>query len=267
MNPKLYDSSRVKIDSEYARQLLLLNKRNRPIDFNVVRGYAAEMKVGHWKFNGDSIRISVANNILDGQHRLHAIITSGVAIECLIVRGLPDDAFDTIDVGKKRSGGDIFFIKGEKDWNVLSACLNLVHNYEDNRMTPRKTYPITVLEETLQAHPAIRNSVSFAKEKKAKLLPMSACSALHYLFSRRDKLLADVFIETLASGTGLRIDDTIWVLRERLIKNLSDKAKLPTHYIMALTIKTWNAERKGRKMRGLAWRGGEASPEAFPEIE
>jgi hypothetical protein len=266
MNPKLFDSAREKITPEHARQLLLLNKRNRPMDFHHVRVLAREMQAGHWKFNGDSIRISTANNILDGQHRLHAIITSGVTIECLIVRGLPDDAFDTIDVGKKRTGGDIFFIKGEKDCNVLAAALQLVHGYYDNRLTPRKTYPITVLEEALILHPAIRNSVTFAKEKKAKLLPQSACSALHYLFSEKDKLLADIFIESLATGTGLRLEDTIWLLRERLIKNLSDRAKLPTHYIMALAIKTWNAERKGRKMRGLSWRGGEDSPEACPEI-
>lgn len=266
MNPKTFDTARVKIDPEYARQLLLLNRNNRPMNFDHVRMLAREMAAGHWKFNGDSIKISKGDRLMDGQHRLHAIIQSGVTIECLIVRGLEDDIFDTIDVGRKRTGGDIFAIKGERNTNVLSAALNLVTNYEECRMTPRKTYPITVLEITLGEHPAIRNSVDLSTKKKAKLLPQSASAALHYLFSRKDPLMADLFLESIVTGTGLKTTDSVYLLRERLISNLSAKAKLPTHYMMALAIKTWNAERKNRQLRGLSWRGGEDSPEAFPEI-
>lgn len=274
MSPTTFDAHREKITPDDARKFLLTNKNNRPINFDTVRIYANEMKLGHWKFNGDSFKIARSGRLMDGQHRLHAVVSSGVTIEAMVLRGLPDDIFDTLDVGRKRTGGDTFYIKGEKHWNVLSAALSLVRNYEDNRMSPRKTYPIPVLAETLEAHPLIRNSVEFCANNRAKLLPQSCMAALHYLFSQKDKLMADVdklmadvFMEAVRTGTGLSITDTVYLLRERLIKNLSDKAKLPTPYIMALTIKAWNAERAGRKLRYLSFRGGEATPEEFPEIK
>jgi hypothetical protein len=263
-----FDVMRTRIDPTYARQLLLnTNKNNRPLNAQHVKRLAAAMTAGHWKFNGDTITLS-GDRLIDGQHRLAACAESGVTIEVILVKGVNADVFDTKDVGKKRNPADTFSIRGEHNCATLGAALQLLHHYLTVQCrSQRAAYPITVLEEVLEQHPGIRRSVSLVSSQKVKFIPGSALSALHYLFSQKDTVLADAFLEALTSGTNLAEIDPIYVLRERLLNNMVAKGKVPTLYLMAVTVKAWNAMRKGRTIRNLGWRGGEESPEDFPVIE
>lgn len=268
MNPRQFDASKIKITPEHARELLLLNKGNRPLVSHHVKRLTQEMKEGRWKFNGDPIRISVSNRLLDGQHKLHAIVMSNTTQEILLVRGLPDDVFDTIDVGRKRTGSDIFAIMGEKNTSQLTSALNILTNFAEHGMNNRRvSYPVTVLEDTLDQHPTIRHSISFLANYKGRLMPQSCAAALHYLFTQKDALLADSFFEALTSGANLSQGDPVFLLRERLIANCAARQKYDVTYIMAISVKAWNAMRTKKSLRVLGWRGGEESPEQFPIIK
>ncbi len=267
-----FDMVRTRITPEYARELLLKNTCNRNLSWNAIKRHIVEMKAGRWKFNGDTVRISSANVLLDGQHKLHACAESGVTIECILVKGLAPDVFDTIDTGRKRSGGDIFGIRGEKHATLLASVLSVVHHYQVTKYsTHNPGYPATLLEEVLDKNPTIRRSVAMIGNatKKTRFIPGSVLASLHYLFSQLDGILADAFVDALVTGTNLDKTDPIFLLRERLINNQISKGKLPPYYIMALTIKTWNAVRKGKSLKVLVWKGGSANeaPEPFPIIE
>ena len=60
----------VKIGPEDAMQMLEMNGTNRPLNDQHVKRIARQIADGKWKFNGDTIKLSVSNDILDGQHRL-----------------------------------------------------------------------------------------------------------------------------------------------------------------------------------------------------
>lgn len=64
----------VEITPELARQLLSNNKINRKIKPTIVERYAEQMEAGEWKFTGDTIKVDGEGMLLDGQHRLLAII-------------------------------------------------------------------------------------------------------------------------------------------------------------------------------------------------
>ena len=70
-----------------ANQLLAQNKRNRPLNLKYVNHLASEMKQGRWEANGESIKLN-GSELLDGQHRLHAIKLSGVTVPILVVSGI-----------------------------------------------------------------------------------------------------------------------------------------------------------------------------------
>lgn len=105
----------VLITPEVANRMLDRNTGNRSIRASVARRYAEEMKRGSWRETGDPIRVSVNGNLIDGQHRLHAITLSGVPLRApIITLRRKDDAYAEltaiglpIDDHSKRQAHDI----------------------------------------------------------------------------------------------------------------------------------------------------------------
>lgn len=97
----------LEIGPDVARELLDLNTDGqRTLSTDAVERYATDMVTMDWIFNGAPILISDNNELLDGQHRLSAIIESGESQVVLIVRGVNAAAMTTIDAGRKRSYAD-----------------------------------------------------------------------------------------------------------------------------------------------------------------
>ena len=111
------------ITPEIARVYLTRNIVNRRITESRVNSYAEEMKKGLWQVNGDAIRFSKSGNLIDGQHRLKACILADVQFQTLVIRGLNDDSFVTIDNGKPRSSCDVFYISDIENANQVSTIV------------------------------------------------------------------------------------------------------------------------------------------------
>ena len=75
-------------------------QKNRKVDDNLVDRYAHQMKKGLWDVNGEGIIIAESGRLLNGQHRLHAVIKSGKTIQSVVIYGVEEEAFKTIDTGK-----------------------------------------------------------------------------------------------------------------------------------------------------------------------
>ena len=53
-----------------------------------VNEYIAQMRKGLWVLNGETVCFDANGALMDGHHRLLAIIESGITIEVLVVRGV-----------------------------------------------------------------------------------------------------------------------------------------------------------------------------------
>ncbi len=102
-------------------------------------------------------------------------------------------------------------------------------------------------------HQDIDKSLAFGRQPE-RLLPPSTSVAAHYIFGRIDPEKADDFMRQVMNGEGLAERSPALVLRRRLILNLQSKANLPSIYILALTIKAWNAFRRGKEVGALHFR-------------
>ena len=91
-----------------ARNYLENNTRNRKINNQTVKRYAVDMKSGNWKLNGETIVFDVDNVLKQGQHRLLACIKADTPFKTVVVRGVDNDTFDTIDTGHGRNMSDMF---------------------------------------------------------------------------------------------------------------------------------------------------------------
>ena len=103
----------MRITPAIARQMLERNKKNRPLNTLHVKNMKDMFLAGDMILNGETIIFDVDGNMLNGQHRLHGCVESGVAWDAIVVRGIDPDAFRTLDSGKKRTTGDTLALCGE----------------------------------------------------------------------------------------------------------------------------------------------------------
>lgn len=88
--------------SDKVKQRPLLQSR---VDFLV-----NQIKRGAYELNGEAIIISSDGTVLDGQHRLWAVVYADMPIESVVSRGVDPGTFDTIDSTGGRSASDVLSI-------------------------------------------------------------------------------------------------------------------------------------------------------------
>lgn len=93
-------------------------ERTRPIDqrqrsVSTVSKYARAMLDGRFDAqNGETIKFDTTGSLVDGQHRLAAIVKSGVTLTLSVIRNLSPEAKFTMDSGKGRTKKDILKYSG-----------------------------------------------------------------------------------------------------------------------------------------------------------
>jgi hypothetical protein len=258
MNAKLE-----RITPETAAVMLQLNKDNRPVNTRHVKSLAREIKEGRWQVNGDTIAFAT-DRLVDGQHRLMAIIESGTPVETFVVRGVSSESFLTKDAGKRRRTSDAMAIAGIVYSNDVAAATLKVWLYvKYGKIGSVYAQPSTSeLMEFYEQNTGILKSVQFVG-RKSRIMTPSLCAALHYLFSGKHQEMADRFTEDMMTGADLGKENPIFLLRQRLLENITSKSKLPQSYIAALAIKAWNFVRDGKSTKQLRF----LSDEAYPVIK
>jgi hypothetical protein len=100
------------ITPEQAQRFLDRNvKFNRPLANGKVEEYTRAMDEGRFKLTHEPMALARGTEeVLDGQHRLHAIVKHGKPVRMLVARNVDPGVFDVIGCGKTRNSTDIFCI-------------------------------------------------------------------------------------------------------------------------------------------------------------
>lgn len=257
MNSNLKPTAKFEIITPIdANNLLAKNKQNRPLDARRVVRYCREITLNRWAINGDTIKVDTEGELLDGQHRLEALVRSGVPLECLIVRGLNKEVFSTIDVGKTRSGGDVLAIKGFQYASHLSAAARHVfifRNASENASgIPKangRVITSTDILDIIERNPGlVEMSGDFCRRfrKLSKIIGYGSGMALNYLFTEKDATLAAEYMWGLESGANLDSNSITYQVREKLLSLVGTKhTYFETGFKLAIIIKGWNLMRDG----------------------
>jgi|694.fasta_scaffold05720_11 hypothetical protein len=94
-----------------AKKYLETQGVNRTINPLRVLEYADRMKKGQWLV-GQAITFDSDGCLIDGQHRLEAVIKYGNAVNFLVVRGVAKESASVFDVGQKRTMAQVAKIQG-----------------------------------------------------------------------------------------------------------------------------------------------------------
>jgi len=250
-----------KITPEIARKWLEHNTRNRSLNKDHWRRFRDAIARNEWWMNGETIIFSSSGVLLNGQHRLTAIANGLSSVDVMVVRGIDEDAFKTIDGVRSRTSGDVLSVLGEVRFNQVASCVQGLVTFVDAGMSVpaagsggRKVTP-SMCESVLSRNPAIRDSVR--QMSRATLYRNQFSMALHYAFSRVRVSLAGEFADVLANGHS----DTgrpFVIFRESLVRT-PHRPDLRRYYAGKF-VKAWNAEMTGERPKLLRFNENEEFP-------
>lgn len=89
-----------------AKWLAQSNSDNRRVRLKHVEELATKLTAGEWKLTHQGIAFSKTDRLLDGQHRLMAIVQAGLPAELVVWRGCDEDMFGVLDHGLNRTVED-----------------------------------------------------------------------------------------------------------------------------------------------------------------
>lgn len=261
--------STIQLTPQRAAELLEHNKVNRPISDSHVSRLERQITQGKWRFNGDTIKISEDGDVLDGQHRLWAVMGAKKPIETIVVNGIAREAFATIDTLRKpRSGADVLALSGaERYRNITASALQWLIRYQRGAISsfrdPKNRVENSDIEESYAAHPGIARAVERCMGLRSMVNP-AIIAFLYYVLTNKNEYLAERMVETLENPAGVPVSDPFFRLRSYLTM-AKHKQRIPIVTI-ALAIKSINAAYKDEKIQTLSWRNQGTKPEAFPAL-
>ena len=208
------------ITPELAEQILEKNLINRRISPKRLSVLTQEMLAGTFKTNGESIIISQSGNLLDGQHRLAAIVQSEKPQEIILVQGVDDTTTHTIDTGRSRSSSDTLNMRGVKSAGTVSASATQL--YKVIAQTPRSVpIPTAYILETIERYPSVvrwAQRYNSSKIMKKKIPGSSLIPALVYFdeIAKRPDLANELW-NKLETGADMKMGDPVLALSNRLL--------------------------------------------------
>jgi len=190
-----------------AEKWLNRNTSNRKLREGVAEKYASDMKHGRWTTCPVPIAFYANGDVADGQHRLWAIVDSGVTIYMPVARGLTKEDGLNIDTGLGRTLVDNAKISG-KDTGLTNELLAVCRAIEDGNRKPRgigaKSRGVRSNAERLDLVTLHREAAQWAVSNgpRGKLLrnalTLSAIGRAWYVETDKDRLKH--FCEVFASG-------------------------------------------------------------------
>jgi hypothetical protein len=248
--------------------LLSSNTLNRRIKNPHLEKMARDMSAGEWRFTGHPITIDSEGVLIDGQHRLLAVIRSGIAQRFLIIENLHPESRVVTDTNAVRSFNDWLVMEEYTNTALLSA-MTLRQSVYERTGTPiargRSTSTILELQQCLNENPALIGSAQFVNRREiSELGYASNFGWLRYRTHTHYPRETDRFFRLLVGSDVPHNDCPTYVLYRFLMRAKGDKKntlKPITH--MVVIVKAWNAFLEGRRIKRLTYVSGEDVPEVL----
>ena len=264
-----------KITPKMAHEFLRMNWSNRTVRNEHTDRIATDIREGRWQLNGESIKFDDDGHLIDGQHRLLAIIEADKAAETYIVTGAPKSTQRTLGGVIARTFSDELTMRGVPYASVCAGAAKTAAIYDRfNFWEPKHVRQISVTDQAdaFDRHEdAILAAAKFVtrlygQNKGGGFLPTQTMMAGQLVWMRRhDMKTADWFVERAYTGVALAHDEPVHLLR-RMFNPRDVRRRMGFNLRNAVTIKAFNYTCEGRKIGRLQWRSAGPMVEDFPRI-
>lgn len=253
-----------------AKFYLGFNTKNRKLREARSKDHAREMLAGGWvPENPDPIMFGLDGTLVNGQHRLRAVVIADQPQRMLVLRGVGNQVLDSLDTGRARTFKDTLRMEGYPNYQELASILKRVWILEEIGSPIHRAHVSPSVRE-LRAllgrdEDYFTSLASFAArwKKSAVGIVLSAPDAgvlKNAFLSVAPAQDVEAFFNGLGHGSG---DKVIQLLRRRLVVAGKENRPGPEARV-ALTIKGWNLWIRGQEREFIRWTPGGANPEPFP---
>jgi hypothetical protein len=255
------------ITPDFAEELLRKRHPNqRKVKEAYVEQLASAMAEGRWRWTADPVRLDSDLLVIDGQHRLSAIVKSGVTLKDVLVATVSGkDAILSIDQGKPRTLNDMRTTRGQHAMSrsVSGAIIAESCDWSQWRGMPRELQLRTIEEcpfvddlETLCRGPGARRS------KDSTITVGALSGALRCLRTNRAdamKFFQAVFgMNPIIDGRESMVVRVLYTfLAESKIHPSSSEERVIEHAFKS--VQAYNHWKTGREVSRLLWKGGKPS--------
>lgn len=256
-----------------AERALATNDNNRNLNIDVVRSYARDMLAGEWGATGEAIKFAKSGKMLDGQHRLRAVVEAGesdpdIAVTFLTVYGLDDSTQKLLDTGRRRSQADALQLEGVRNASQVAAAGRLVIRYDEHEMSMaatgrRAAVTNAAMFEWLEQHPEFEPFVGqHISQVRRTELPPGPLMAAYWILSRRDPYKAGAFITELITLEDQGAGSPVLALHRANRSIKATRQRMFGNQWLAMILKAWNKYRAGESAGLIRVRMNEKFPYA-----
>lgn len=255
----------IEIGPELAAEWLKNNPRNRQVSQAAVDRLKYAMVNNLWHFDGSPIRRDAEGNLLDGQHRLTAVVQSGKTFLFHVIDGIDASTQATMDTGRKRSLADALHMNGEKMAKVQAAIVQSAYRFyaQNSRSSTifggfgQNGAGIVQMDELIAFQGMFREEFEFAAEWADKIrrvlpVPSRMIGLLAWLIVQRDKKQAEIFLDALLEGAGLEKGSPILALRNLYIIHKGETTSAEYLRLFSLGLRAWNLFRVNKSIVRLS---------------
>ena len=246
------------ITPDTARYMLGKMKNNRALRPYKVKQYAREMQLGRWKLNNDALCFDKNGVLINGQHRLNAIIMSGITVQMMVCFGLDPKAYLTMDQGGMRSVRDLWMAEGNKKAGAShAAVVNRYFSLKEGRLalsnasnsilSSGSKSKKDIMDFFMQNEELVREIVTDVRKWHKESNPLTHSDAggfMLYLIKEKKHAKDEVFSFMKALFTGSGAENCRSVIRANFILRRSDltqNGRKAAAARQAITIQAWNA--------------------------
>lgn len=266
--------------------------RPRPIYLSNVERFERIIKNGLWL--PDYMHVDWFGFLLNGRHRLTAIINLGVTLPCKIIYGADPKSYASFDTPKVRSGADTLVISGAipegapgQAHKHMSAALKVIDCYK--KSVPWGSWGKVRLENDelpilVERYPLIYLAMEMAsvlhsgkrRIGQAKFRPSPSIVFCYLALERYPGCgpLMDQFLTGITFGEGIDSSDPRRALynlmRERTGEESGGETIPGAVRQLALLLKAWRQYCTGYRYKrgaGIGWRKGERMPQPVTHQE
>lgn len=230
------------------------NTINRPLTRSNVSSFVDTMRSGDWEDSGETIKFCEDGRLLDGQHRLSAIVETGQTITMHVSRGLKLSAYNVIDTGKPRSLSDMLARDGEKYASALASAVRYYWIFKSAKPATVLNYKLRIptAYNLLRRTGGIRGLVQYvATSEMKKIYSVGIIAGAWMAATKVSTEYADCFFEPLCTGENLTAGEPAMMLRSRLVKDRASKERMSRKTAVLLIVKCWNAFSDGEVLDSL----------------
>ena len=269
----------VLITPESAKELLKLNVSNRPLNQVTVDWYAKQMTNGQWTISGQTISISDKNTLIDGQHRLAAVVKSGKEIMFNVAYNVPFQSFVNYDSVRSRGLSDVFAIENILNYKTISSIISKYNALSLGQLSYlgfgnsnqsggiKKKSKFTNIEALglYNSNKELFQEVCHVSERcyvKIKLFTPSQIGAfMYYLIvdKKHNKEKVFSFFTQLFFNENVE-NKSIYHLREKLINGSIGQFRMVSKLKYIYLVKCWNAFVVGKEIKIYTFNDSDVAP-------